>query len=89
MIMKYQWSRERPALLDVETCEGSTQLMDIIDKAEGILERCHNHSISLLGKVQVVNSLVASLFVYVLQCSGYPGNHFFEQYDKMVTKYLW
>ena len=47
------------------------------EKAQGILRRWSRRSLSLLGKVQVVNTLVVSLFIYRMFVLPTPPNTFY------------
>ena len=41
------------------------------------------------GKVQIINSLVASLVVHKFLCLPSPPSSFFDDYKKMVTTFIW
>lgn len=61
----------------------------ILQNAKDIFNSWTTRAISLLGKIQVVNSLVNSKFVYQLQCLPTPDKKFFRKYKKIVRKFLW
>ena len=42
-----------------------------------------------MGKVLVVNTLVASLFIYTMQVDIDPDDDFYRKFDQMVHNYLW
>ena len=67
----------------------STQLMSTLDKAQEVLGSWSNRALSLTGKVLVVNTLIASLYVYVMQCVCNPTNLFFQWHDTMIKTFLW
>ena len=61
------WSNEDITVLGVTISHDDIldkNYMSIIEKSKGVLNAWHNRGISLLGKVQVVNALIGSLFVY-------------------------
>lgn len=62
---------------------------DMLQGAASIFRIWDTRSLSLLGKIQIVNSLVNSRFTYKLQSLPKPPKAFFRKYKKMVRKFLW
>ena len=86
---KFQWDAGYPYLLGVDTDPDASQIYSILEKAKNVINIWQRRSLSIIGKVLIVNSLVASLFVYVLQCTVTPDVTFFDMVDKMIRKFLW
>ena len=45
--------------------------------------------LTVLGKIKVVNSLIASLVVYKLLCLSSPPSQLFKEYNEMISKFIW
>lgn len=58
-------------------------------KAQNIASIRSARSLTLLGKIQVWNTLISSLFVYRLQCLPSPSKQIYAEYDKILTAFLW
>ena len=67
----------------------SENFLDLLDKAQDILESWQNRNQTLMGKITVVNSLVNSLFTHKLLSLPTPPDSFFQIYRIMISKYLW
>ena len=62
---------------------------DILLNARNTLNNWIHRGLSLMGKTLIINSLIASLFVYQLQTLEDPSESFFSAFDKMIKDYLW
>ena len=60
-----------------------------LHKAEATLQSWAHRSLSIPGKITVVNLLIASLFVHKLMCLPTPPHSFFMEFKKLITKFLW
>lgn len=61
----------------------------LLEKAAHRFNVWSTRGLSLLGKIQIVNVLINSLFVYKLQCLPTPDRNFFKKYKQMVSQFLW
>ena len=62
---------------------------DLVEKAKHVLSSWTHRGLSLLGKIQVINTLVASLFVYkMLVLPTIPGK-IVKQVDNVIREFLW
>ena len=86
---QWKWDLDYPVLLGVDSSPISNQLFDILDKATDIFKSWRNRCLTLLGKIVIVNTLIASLYVYVLQVVEDPPEMLYEMYDNIVVQYLW
>ena len=61
----------------------------LITKTHEAIDRWYNRGLTLMGKVQVVNTLVASLFVYKMMVLPYMPIRTIKKVDNMIRNYLW
>ena len=59
-----------------------------VEKAESVVKAWHNRSLTLHGKIQVVNSLVSSLFIYKLQVLPMPVE-LNMKFRQIITDFIW
>ena len=62
---------------------------DLIGKTNQVLNSWKNRNLSLLGKVQVVNTLVASLFVYKMMVLPTIPDKTIKQIDNIIRDFIW
>ena len=62
---------------------------DTIAKVQTISNMWYYRSMSLLGKVTVVNSLMASLFVYKMQISTEIQECDIKEFEQIVVNFIW
>lgn len=58
-------------------------------KAKSIIQMWKNRSLTPVGKIQVVNTLINSLFTYKLQVLPSPDAKFLIAYKRMITQFIW
>ena len=58
--------------------------IELLQKAKTTLFNWKKHWLNLFAKVLVVNTLVASLFVYSMKVLLDPSKQFYTEFDKMV-----
>ena len=61
----------------------------LVVKAQGILNKWRNRGLSLLGKVMVINTLVASLFVYKMTVLPPISEIYVKKLNEMLNNFLW
>ena len=61
----------------------------IISKAKKVLMAWQNRDLTLLGKVQVVNTLIASLFVHKMMVLPQIPDSIKKAFDNLVRDYIW
>ena len=66
-----------------------TNYEELINKAQSILTSWENRSLSLYGKLSVINTLVSSLFVYQLTSLPSMLPRHITQLNTMMEKYIW
>ena len=70
------------------TLDHTEQFERLLGKAKQVLELWHHRQLSLMGKVVVINTLIASLFVYLLQSVNIPNN-FVNKFNELILAFLW
>ena len=63
--------------------------LPLIDKLPAILNAWSKRGLSLLGKVMIVNTLIASLFVYKMSVLPFMLEIMIKEINKQITKFLW
>ena len=61
----------------------------IVEKAKATLNNWQNRDLSLLGKVQVINTLISSLFVYKMMVLPLLPQNIIKNMDNVVRNFLW
>ena len=61
----------------------------LVEKTKQILEAWYNRGLTLLGKVQVVNTLVASLYVYKMLALPFVPHNIIKRIDNVIREFLW
>ena len=91
-----QWPTASINVLGVDVCCDENRLIDLnykplVNKAQNILNSWYNRSkgLSIIGKVLIVNTLVASLFVYKMTVLPAIPSHYVKMLDDMVQSFLW
>ena len=84
----YDTSMQYLYLLGVDTNPNSTQLMEVLEKSRNVLNDWRNRSLTLTGKISVINTLVGSLFGYIMQVVPNPSDEFYEYFNCLVKDFL-
>ena len=61
----------------------------IIIKVKDVLSSWENRTLSLCGKITVINSLVVSLFVYKLTVLPFLPGSYIKKIEDIMSKFLW
>ena len=88
------WTNEPINVLGIWICHDEEMSIKLnyeplIDKTKQILESWENWSLSLIGKILVVNTMVASLFVYKMLVLPSPPETVFKRVEQLIQEYLW
>ncbi len=88
------WTNDPFKFLGVVIGGGSDDLIKlnyspIFERAQIICDMWKSRDISLLGKVCVVNSLIASLFVYKMSVLPDIPEYLIKDFDQMIRKFIW
>ena len=62
---------------------------DVIVKSKTICDKWYNRNLTLMGRVLLVNSLIGSLYVYLLQVNPSPNEKHINKFHKFIESFLW
>ena len=88
------WTKELINVLGIYVANDTKQCDElnyqvIIHKAKTTLNQWTNRRSSLIGKILVVNTLVASLFVYKMSVLTGLKKAMMKEIKKLITEYIW
>ena len=87
------WTNEPIKVLGIDVSHDNSVLMDnytkLIDRTASTLKSWSNRNISLIGKITIVNSLVASLFVYSMQVLPSMSEETFKKIEDLIIQFVW
>ena len=88
------WTNYGINVLGVDICY-DVQIMlsrnyeHLVQKAQAIMKQWGHRSLSLLAKILVVNTLIASLFVYKMSVLPIIPNQYIDKLNMMIQNFLW
>ena len=91
---EFKWTVEGINVLGVEITVDEDELIrrnynPLIQKTQNILNQWSHRTLSLVGKVNVVNTLVASIYVYKMSILSPLPKEYIIQINRIVEDYLW
>ena len=89
---EYVWSNEDIKVLGVTIAHDEIvykNYQPLIEKTKAIVNSWHNRSLSIIGKVKVVNTLIASLFVYKMMVLPIIPKSTIKKIDNIIRGYIW
>ena len=89
---QYSWSNQDINVLGVVIAHEDIVQKNyepILGKVQSVLKSWQNRGISLLAKVQVVNTMVASLFVYKMMVLPIIPDNVVKKCQAMIREYIW
>ena len=91
---KLIWSDKMINVLGISVSDNPEQMLkDNLDplyqKADNILKLWQQRHLSLFGKIQVLNSLINSLFIYRLTVLPIMTAEYIKKYETMIRNVLW
>ena len=91
-IDEFKWSNEDINVLGITIAHEDIlekNYSEMPEKIKKILNSWHNRGLSLIGKVQVVNTLVASLFVYKMMVLPSIPKIWIKRFENIIREFLW
>ena len=91
-IDEVKWSKEDINVLGVTIAHDNLMeknYTDIVDKVKKTLNAWNNRGLTLLGKVQVINTLVASLFVYKMMVLPTISKKIIKNVENQMRDFIW
>ena len=90
---KVNWTSEKFNALGVDIHQNEEDLQDnykqVLIKAKNVLNTWEARSVSLLGRVNIINTLIMSLFVYKMTVLPFVSEAIYAEIKEMCEKYLW
>ena len=91
---RLNWSNEPILVLGIHISTDRKQMLDmnfspLLQKAQATLQLWKRRGLSLFGKIQIVNSLIASLFVYRLAVLPTPSDSYFKKLKVIINDFIW
>ena len=84
------WDPGGLVVLGIDVKKDSDEIYtEIVKKASKVMQNWENKTLTLTGKVLIVNTLVASLFVYAMQVPEDPTEKIYQQLYQHILSYLW
>ena len=87
-----EWTNEDISVLGVTITHENIldkNYLGIVDKAKKILLAWNHRGLSLIGKIQVVNTLISSLFVYKMMVLPTIPKNIIKNMDNLIRHFLW
>ena len=91
-LSEFAWSNKDISVLGITISHEELlqkNYKSIVTKAKQTLSSWQNRGLSLLGKVQVVNTLVSSLFVYKMMVLPIIPKAVVKNVDNLIREFLW
>ena len=93
-VFQLTWTSEPIKIPEIWIHPNMDNMMDrnyrpLLQKTRDTIMIWRYRTMTPLGRIQVVNSLVASLFVYRFLCLPSPSNSYFEEYKQIIRKIIW
>ena len=89
---QFQWSNEDITVLGIKIAHEDILLKNyepVVQKVKQTLNAWYNRTLSLHGKIQVVNTLIASLFVYKMIVLPVIPRIIVKKVDNLIREFLW
>ena len=86
------WSNQDINVLGVQVAHGDIvqkNYNSMPKKIKSILDSWRHRGLSLLGKIQVVNALIASLFVYKMMVLPLLSEIFIKNIENIIRNFIW
>ena len=90
-----QWTNDAINVLGVEIVNGDCETLlarnyeQVIQKAKTVLSSWAHRQLSLIGRINVINTLVASLFVYKMAVLPQIPHQYIVHLEEMFNKFMW
>ena len=89
-----EWTNEELYVLGITITHDVKQTLKknyepIIQKVVSTLKKWRNRNLSLIGKVLIVNTLIASLFVHKMQVLPMIPSKIVKKIEKIIEEFLW
>ena len=90
-----KWTSEQINVLGVELNNESEQALlqqnyqPLLQKTKQVLKTWRRRNLSLYGRIQIINTLVASLYVYKMAVLPRLPDVYIKQFNNMIEDFIW
>ena len=89
-----RWTNDSIKVLGVDIYHDQTRIVNenyspIVDKAQAITKQWSNRTLSILGKVSILNTLIASLLVYKMTVLPNMTDVLYKKFVQIFNDFLW
>ena len=89
-----KWTNGPICVLGVNICANNNMLLTLnyeqyVEKTKAILNNWCNKNLSLIAKINVVNVLIGSLFVYKMSVLPNIPESIVKKIEKIITEFIW
>ena len=89
-----KWTNGPICVLGVNICANNNMLLTLnyeqyVEKTKAILNNWCNRNLSLIAKINVVNVLIGSLFVYKMSVLPSIPESIVKKIEKVITEFIW
>ena len=93
-LKKLFWSPKSIKILGIyvnlnPTTMYNNNFLDMLDKVDSLLKAWYNRSLTILGKITVVNNLINTLFIHKFLALPSPDVSFLQTYKRMILDFIW
>ena len=60
-----------------------------LEKVKDILNSWKNRSLTIIGKITVINTLISTLYIHKFLALPSPSSEFFCEFKRIINEYLW
>ena len=89
---EYAWSNKDISVLGITIAHEDLVQKNygtMVDKVKKVIQAWYNRGLTLLGKIQAVNTLISSLFVYKMMVLPSIPKNIVKNVDNLIRDYLW
>ena len=88
------WTSDTINVLGIDIAQETEDVIRInyeklLKKSAEVIDRWENRSLSLIGKVEIINTLIASLYVYRMTVLPSMPPSIVAKFNKLVENYIW
>ena len=86
------WTNQDINVLGVDICHDNIlekNYLKFIDKSKAVCSSWANRGLSLIGRITVINSLIASLFVYKMMVLEFIPDRLIRTFENVITNFIW
>ena len=89
-----QWTDDSVELLGIKVTESEEKMKQInikpvFSKIKAVLDIWKMYNLSLIGKILVINTLIASTLTYKMSVLPLLGKEYYKEFNQIIENFLW